>query len=1367
MFFQLFKIAIFAPMNSKSLCTALLLLILGACQPPYNGGEVPVPAEGSLVITDRLSNQRVNCITEDSQGHIWMGTQRGLNRFDGQEFIQFFSTDDTLGLPDNQIYAIHPIADGRVWVTTAGGAAVSTDQGAFLRVPIEDNDHNLNRILETRDGQFLFSNGANLLRYDPAQNVIRPVLREMNAFGAQGVCLDGEDRLWVITGGGRTLHCYSTEDFSLKNTTRIPFQAYHIADAKDGTLWLSGMGDMGILKADDATWLPLPSSVREEKRLMEADVDLLFPVDGENMLLGTIGRGFFLYQKNLDRVLSQSEDDFPYELPAAEVRTLFRDSRENLWIGTTDKGYGISYHAKNLFGGNRSLVKEFENKTVISLCPDQEGNLWISTLMDGLWRYGLDSRKLEQVPLKPLIQDSSVGYIRASRVFCDAQGELWLLFSEKLRALRCRWDGQRLVPLDSVFLFSPMSITQDDQGYIWLGGYSQSLVRYDKKTREVKRISISDQPATVPDMVMKEPGRLIVARSNGLPLEMNTYTLEAREISITEEEYRRAVRRSVLTPVKLFKDSTGDIWLGTLANGILRSDAKTQEKMAVSGLPCTDVTSIEEDLQGNVWVSTMDGLSKFDRTTGRFRHYFQADGTGGDQYSERASCILPDGTLVFGGTHGLTWFHPLDAPAKRTVPIAFEYLTIHNQIVRPSEGGPIDRILTQKPDITIRSNHNAFSITFSALEYSDFEQIRYAYKLEGFDKDWVRIGTQHSVYFSNLPSGKYKFRVLIANSSQSITPTEESLNVRVLPPWHRSAYAIALWVILGLVLLGVLYTFLRHIRRVRKDAARRIWQVRREREKAEEAERAEKELNKIQQNYFANVAHEFRTPLTMIAGPAQQLSQAEDIQGQNKKLVDIIHRNTTWLLSLVNQLLDFNRIGNSKLQMKVARIDIVEPLRDTADLFGFNAKTKGIELNTYGLEDPFPMWVDADKVQKIVMNLLSNALKFTPSGGRVFLSFDVLNRADAARRFPLTEADQDTQWACISVADSGPGIPEDQLEKIFERYYQSEAGKKSYGSGIGLYYARVLCSLHHGFIKAWNRPEGGALFSLAIPVNEASYTEDERTTQVPQLQTRQLAQDITEENAEEEANKKHVVVIDDDIDIANYLKVMLKPHYKVTLYYDGDSALKGMAQDAPDLIISDVVMPGKDGYELCRLVKEDIQLSHIPVVLVTAKVAVESQVEGLDKGADAYVTKPFQPAYLMALIKSLLENREKLHRQLGSATSTEDIAPEALSPRDAAFMKELYELMEKELANADLDIVQITEMMKISRTKFYYKVKGLTGENPSVFFKRYKLNRAADLLKEGKYNMSEIAWMTGFNTLSHFSTSFKKQFGVPPSEYSG
>ena len=1352
-------------MNRKTALLTLGLLCLGACH--YNGGEVPTPSEGSIQVSNYLSNQRVNCIAEDAQGVIWMGTQRGLNCFDGHQFIQFFCTDDTLGLPDNQIYAIRPSQDGALWVATAGGVAVSTPQGNFQRVEVEGSNQNINLILENRSGKLLFSNSDALLTFNEKDKVLRPLLREMNAFGSPGVCLDGKDRLWVITSGGWAVACYNTEDYSLLSTTRIPFQAYHICDAEDGTIWLSGMGRLGILNAEDASWQDIPSSILAEKGLMNGDIDHLFAIDQNHMLMGTIGQGFFLYQKNLNQVLSQADDIFPYEMPEAEVRSLFRDSRENLWIGTTDRGYSVSYHSKNLFSGNKHLTREFENKTVTALCPDHQGNLWISTLMDGLWCYNLSSRKLSHVPVDHLIQDKSIGYIRISKIFCDTEGDLWLFFSEKMSVVCCRWKDQKLVSQHAFFAYNPLSITEDDQGHIWIGGYSQNLVRFDKKTREMKIVPVSDQWTYIPDLIMKEPGRLLAACYNAFPVEVNTYTLEAKARPIDSQENQAAIRRSVVIPNKLFQDSTGEIWVGTIANGIILSEQQSQHVRTIEGLPCQDVTSIEEDLQGNIWVSTMNGLSKYDRTVGRFRHYMKEDGTGGDQYSDRASCRLPDGTLVFGGTHGLTWFHPLDAPAKRSVPLIFEYLTIHNQLVRPSKDGPIDRLLTLKPDITIRHNQNAFSISFSALEYSDLEQIRYAYKLEGFDKEWTRIGTQHSAYFSNLPSGQYKFRLTIANSSQSITETEDFLNIRVLPAWHRTPLALILWVLLGVVFIGGVYQLVQRIRRVRKEAARRIWQVRREREKAEEAERAEKELNKIQQNYFANVAHEFRTPLTMIAGPAQQLSQAEDIQGQNKKLVDIIHRNATWLLSLVNQLLDFNRIGNSKLQMKVAHLDIVQPLRDTADLFGFNARTKGIELNTYGLEEPFPMWADADKVQKIVMNLLSNALKFTPSGGRVFLSFDVLNRADALRRFPLTEADQDTQWACISVADSGPGIPEDQLEKIFERYYQSEAGKKSYGSGIGLYYARMLCSLHHGYIRAWNRPEGGALFSMAIPVNEASYTEDERTTQAPLLQTSQLAQDITEDSAEEEADKKHIVVIDDDIDIANYLKVMLKPHYKVTLYYDGDSALKGMAQDVPDLIISDVVMPGMDGYELCSRIKEDLQLSHIPVVLVTAKVAVESQVEGLDKGADAYVTKPFQPAYLMALIKSLLENREKLHRQLGSVTTTEDIAPEALSPRDAAFMKELYELMEKELANADLDIVQITEMMKISRTKFYYKVKGLTGENPSVFFKRYKLNRAADLLKEGKHNMSEIAWMTGFNTLSHFSTSFKKQFGVPPSEYVG
>jgi signal transduction histidine kinase/DNA-binding response OmpR family regulator len=836
---------------------------------------------------------------------------------------------------------------------------------------------------------------------------------------------------------------------------------------------------------------------------------------------------------------------------------------------------------------------------------------------------------------------------------------------------------------------------------------------------------------------------------------------------MTDEEQAAIIRRSVLVSTDLFLDSSGDLWLGTVANGLIRHSRKDNTTSPVDGAPCPDICSIEEDRQGNIWVATMNGLGKYDRTVGAFVNYSEADGIGGDQFSERASCILSDGTLVFGGNHGLTWFNPLDVPQKRSVPLVFQDLKIHNTLVAPGEDSPIRTELREGPDVVIEDDQNAFSISFAALDYSEHERTHYFYKMEGYDPDWVDAGDNHEAYYSNLPAGKYHFRVRITNNNQSIVETEKSLTVRVLPPWYKTWWAWILYALAAAVILGSLWILIRRIRRVRKDAARRVYEARRERERVEKEKEQERRMSKIQMNYFANVAHEFRTPLTMIAGPVSQLASSESIKGQDRKLVGIIQRSSTWMLSLVNQLLDFNRIGDKKLQLKVAKGDIVAPLKGIAELFRFNAGAKGIELQTYGLEDSFSMWADVDKVQKIVMNLLSNALKFTPTGGRVTLSFDVIPREEAAGEFLLSKADTDSQYAKITVSDTGKGIPEGQLEKIFERFYQADNQGDTHGSGIGLYYARALAGLHHGYIKAANREEGGAVFSLILPVSASSYTDDERTAIQPVYDIPAPAVEETPTPSEEEADRKRIAVVDDDIDIANYVKVLLSPYYNVSVYFDAASALSGMQEEIPDLVVSDVVMPGMSGYDLCEAVKGDLQLSHIPVVLVTAKVAVENQVQGLGKGADAYVTKPFQPAYLLALIKSLLQNREKLHRQLGSVTTTEEIAPEALSPRDAAFMKELYELMEKELANIDLDITRITEMMKISRTKFYYKVKGLTGENPSVFFKRYKLNRAADLLKEGKYNMSEIAYMTGFNTLSHFSTSFKKQFGVPPSEYVG
>lgn len=1356
-------------MKDHIILSALAILALAGCR--KSAQDIPqYIQDDSVIISEQLSNKKVTAFAEDRLGHIWMATGRGLNRFDGHKFRQYFCTDDTLGLPDNQINVLHTAADGVLWVASVNGVARYTPEGNFQRVQIHSRNRNISQIFETADGKMLFSNGTSLFMYIRESDVISPIISEFNSFGAPHAVLTKDKKLWVISDQGFSINCYGS-DFKLEHSLRNGFRAYHICDARNGEIWLSGMGELGILDSRTLKWKDIPACIKAEKRIIEGDVDIIYAIDEHSLLLNVIGKGFFYYYRTREKVSFEKDADFPFEVPQSEVRTIFRDSRRNLWFGTTDQAYSVSYQYKSQFNGNKMLSSLFKTKSVTSLSTDKAGNLWITTLKDGLWCYHISSKRICKVGITHLIKDAGVGYIRTSKVFCDSEGYLWIILSEKMLAIKCSWDGSRLSKQDELYVQSPISIAEDDLGRIWFGCMNSSLVRYDKKKRSITTVNLADDSewTFVPSLLMRDPGRLIAGCFNRPSAEINTYTLEVKPIAISEEEKAECIKRSLIIPNCIFKDSADDIWIGTFMNGLLRRSHIDGKLRPVPGAPCLDICSMEEDRHGNIWISTMFGLGKYDRTVGKIFHYFEADGIGGSQFLDRSSCRLGDGTLIFGGTHGITWFNPLDVPAKRSIPLVFENLSIHNQSIRPAADGPISKELCQKPDIRLNDSQNGFSIYFAALDYSEFEQTRYAFMMEGFDKYWVEAGTGHEAYYANLPAGKYRFRVRISNGSHNIVETEDFLNIQILPPWYSSWWGILIWITLGLVFMGVMYIFIRRIRRVRKEAARRIREVRREQEKAREAERAEKELNKIQMNYFSNVAHEFRTPLTMIAGPAQQLSESAEIHGADKKLVDIIKRNAIWMLSLVNQLLDFNRLGKGKIHTSVAKIDIVGPLKDTAELFRFNAQSKGIEILTHGLEEPFNMWVDADKVQKVVMNLLSNALKFTPYGGRVSLSFDVISRAEAAEKFPLTESDTDGQYACISVSDTGCGIPEEHLEKIFERFYQSESGINFAGSGIGLSYARALSTMHHGYIKAWNRDNesGGAIFSMIIPVSAASYTEEERSDRAPLPEIHDFAQSMAADTSEQDEDKKHISIVDDDIDIANYLKIILRPYYKVSLYFEASSALKGMAEDEPDLIISDVVMPGMNGYKLCEHIKNDIQLSHIPVVLVTAKVAVDNQVQGLAKGADAYVTKPFQPSYLLALVKSLLDNREKLRQLLGNATTTEEISREELSPRDAAFMKDLYELMEKELSNADLDIIQIAEMMKLSRTKFYYKLKGLTGENPSVFFKRYKLNRAADLLKEGRNNMSEIAWMTGFSTLSHFSTSFKKQFGVPPSEYNG
>ena len=1320
------------------------------------------------LITNNISNQQVNAFAEDAQGHIWIGTFRGLNKYNVHEFHQYFCTDDSLDLPDNQIKDMLRDSKGRLWISTVNGVCRYTDKDNFKHIPSDMTNKNGIQLLEGTDGRIFLNYTSHLSVYNPTTEEMNCVIPQLDPQGTMIVkCfIDAEAQLWVVTP--RTLRCYDYYSMQLKDSVAINKNSRYFYLHKDGKIWLTGSRTLLLFDTHTHQFTETPPLLAQHPILRESEITYIHPYGNNSLLLNTSRHGMFCYNYANNTIAHQGEEGFPFEVPGFQISCMFTDSQNNLWIGSTDQGYTVCYHYKERFNNDNYIRSYFNNKSVVSASAEKNGILWITTLSNGVYRYDLNNKKVVPIDMEKIFPESRQKAVRVNQIFVDNDNNLWMTVTNN-KVLKCQYNNNDLHIINEYDIKYPMSITQDYNGSIWIGTaspYVYKIAPEEKVFREIKAFDISTGSnfTFIPGLLPMKDGNLLVAAFHKPMQLINTQTGVVKELLLNEEDYKACIKRSVIIPTALFEDLQGDIWIGTVGNGLLKYSPSNGKIQPMPGTACTDISGIEEDTQGNLWVSTLYGLSKYDRTTNRFTNYYEADGIGGNQFYDRASCRLSDGTLVFGGTHGLTLFNPIDVQIKRNIPLLFENLKVHNKLIHPGNEECISKHLSYNPDIKLNYNQNGFSISFVALDYSEHERVHYYYMLEGFDRYWIDANNNREAYYANLPAGCYTFKVRIMDNDRNIVEAENSITVTVEPaPW-RTWWAYTLYLLLA---AGVVFLFLRALYRIRleKEQARR----------AEQEKEQEQRVNKMNMSFFANVSHEFRTPLTMISGPVAQLCESLEIDGNNKKLLHIVQQSVNRMLRLVNQLMDFNKLENDTLKLKVKRTDVVTELKHIMEIFNVNAQSKDISLITTGIEDSFLMWLDADKIDKITTNLLSNALKFTPRGGKIEVNFDVITGEEARQAFHIPQEQAFAQYIKLEVADTGIGIPENQTERIFERYYQlnnQAVGSYNWGTGIGLYYARSLARLHHGLLKAGNRTDGqGAVFALILPTSDEAYSPEERDNEQQEqgkaypLQTETQTDASTHDEEEEDDNLKKILVVDDDTEVAHYLKVLLSPTYRVICRFNAEDAFKAVSEEAPDLVLSDVVMPGTDGYTLCRKIKEDLQLCHTPVILVTAKANMEDQVEGLNTGADAYVTKPFDPTYLQALIQSQLKNREKVRALLGRNTQTDAIADDVLSPQDNAFMTELYSLMENELSNPELDISHMTELLKISRTKFYYKVKGLTGENPSSFFKTYKLNRAAELIKEGKYSISEIADMTGFSTHSYFSKAFKKQFGIAPSEY--
>ena len=1326
------------------------LLALDSCRKAETQQQRDKDEEHGLVVAKELSNSRVQAIEEDATGQLWIATFRGLNRYDGHEYHQYFCTEDSLGLPDNNVQGLLCDRNGRLWVATVNGVCRYTNMDCFERIPMQTSNRNARKLLMDSKGRIFVYNGTEMLIYDELHNIFLPrINRTMVGQSWGDFFIDAADD--ILIAGPENLLIYSGDNFKLRMEVNHSERAgyYYFDMLKNGLLLSSGNGTLMVFDTKARQVIPLGEAIEGRLLAQGSVVQAACLLENNTILLSTSKNGLFELNLLTHTLRGQGDAGFTVPVPDAYVTQIFQDSRKNIWLGTYDKGLFADYYYKEKFGGSDSyLNRVIENSSVMAVAIDKQENLWISTMSKGMFVYHCNSQKAEPVVIEGLPAGETKNAV--NHIFCDRDGLLWL--STANIVMKCRYDGQRLSILGQWPVPMAMDFEQTDDGTVWVASSTTYIFGFRPDSGEpIAKQAFNVDYTFIPSLLKLSDGQMLISAFYQNITRMDSPSGKLTQLEIPDMQ--KCIRRSVFIPTDMHQDKQGNVWIGTVSNGLLRYNLQTNEMTRIAGLSCSDVASIEEGHQGNLWISTMKGLNRLDVKTGRITSLYKADGLAGDEFMDRASCQLPNGSLVFGGTDGITMFDPADIDTLLQLPLIFSDLKVHNQLIRPSAEGPIEVMLDSCKEIRLKHSENSISISFTALDFGEYERVHYYYKLDGFDSEWIDAGSSHSASYANLPSGHYTFRVRTTDSaSDEAVSDERTVKVVVEPAPAYSWWAWLIYLVLGGLLASYVY-----------QNGRRLMKARRAARQAQMEKEQEKRVNAMNMSFFANIAHEFRTPLTMIAGPVGQLAKSASLDTEERNLLSVAQRSIQRMFKLVNQLMDFNKLENDTLRLSVEQIDVVEAMNNICDTFEFNIKEKGLTLNRFGMEDELMAWTDGDKLEKIVSNLLSNALKFTPQGGHIDVSLDVAD-----------------EMVKVTIADTGKGIPEEQKENIFKRYYQLDNQTKAivnWGTGIGLYYSRRLAELHHGSLTAGNREEGtGAVFTFIYPMTEQSYTEQERR---PLYEETGIGKEGEKESSalvlntlpsadvrDDEDNRPTILVVDDDTEIINYMRILFSQDYRLITCLDADTALEEMRAEEPNLVLSDVAMPGKDGYELCHEIKQDIQLSHIPVILVTAKITAENQVEGLSVGADAYVTKPFEPAVLSALIQSQLKNRERVRKLLSKATTTEDESvEEALSEQDKHFMEELYKLMEEELSNSELDVTRITKMLYISRTKLYYKIKGLTGETPSSFFRTYKLNRAAELLKSGKYTVSEIADKTGFSTQSHFSVVFKKQFGVTPSEF--
>ncbi len=1368
----------------KPLLFLVLIVALGVKAETYNFAR--------LDNTHGLSNNQIECIFKDSRGFMWIGTNYGLNRYDGYHSRIYKSIkNDTASLITNSINGIQEDFTGNLWIRSNSTYVIyNIKTERFIRnlstvlsplgihfTPslVEIDSHKNLYLYKPNDGIYKYDISLKkLIHYKQSKNPNTVGLGTINSLKARG------GSFWILFQSGLLEH------FNEK-TNRVDFRNNYVAQNaigstitknlyldSNGCPWIyPGIGDKGVLyyNLSKAEWNFFGNDKKESQgsvgHFISSNFVRSIAQDTKSRIwIATDHGGINIYNKASNEITVLRNDPLnPNSLSQNSAISLYCDNTGIMWVGTYKNG--VSYYHPGMFKFEKSPLffyhnPDLETKDCNALYQDVKGNLWIGTNGSGVLKWEAERQEF-RLYRSQKGNPTSISSDIITSVLQDKSGAMW--FGTFLGGLN-QMQGERFIRYfpdvnnpNSLSNKSVYGLVEDQKQNLWIGTLGGGVDELDLTRKIFRRHDVGNVPGMSSNFVLsmysKSSDLVYVSTSSGIDL-LNTVKNTIVPV------FRGRAQQSKLSDLIIYNtliDRRNQLWIAT-DNGI--NIYNPQKKLMSyinrsSGLPSDQVVSLVEDNSGNIWAGTRNGLAciycSTDLKTKRYLYnvvsFDENDGLLGSIFNQNAIFKNKQGKIFIGCTKGYAVFDPQNIRFNTIIPQPhFTELLIGNEEILPGDKYKnriiLDSSIAAKNRIVLHYAEKNFTVNFSALSYIHPEKNRYRYKLKGFDEDWreTRTGVGSASY-SNLNPGTYQLIVYASNNDNVWSAKPLILEIVIQPPFWLTWWAFTIYFILALVVLWCIINF--NLRKQKREFESQ--------HRVQEAKQLH-EMDEMKFRFFTNISHEFRTPLTLIVNPVEKMLK-EDKSEEDKALLSIIQRNAHGLLELVNQLLDFRKLDVHKDTLNISVGDVVAYIKDICYSFTELANQKSINFSFSTSISELRMEFDPEKMKKIVSNLLSNAFKFTLSSGKIDVNMSLIQQLN-----------EDKKLLKITINDTGIGIPAKDLDRIFERFYRvenSENGNQT-GTGVGLHIVSEYVKLHEGVIGVESEMGKGSTFTVMIPANQ--HIQEEIISQ--KAGSDEAVEEITFEGevVSEDTRTKLplMLIVDDNHDFRNFLTTLFTQNYRIISAEDGEKAYQLILNKMPDLIICDVMMPKMDGFELCKLVKNDIRISHIPIILLTAKAGDENKYKGLEAGAEDYIAKPFNMDMLTLKVNRILERQKKTRDQFKHKVdiTTSDVQ---ITTMDEKFVKKAVALVEANISASEFLVEDLCREMGMSRVYFYKKILSLTDKTPSEFIRFIRLKRAADLLEKSQLFVNEVAFQVGFNDPKYFRKYFKDEFGVSPNEY--